>query len=520
MKNVSDLTKNELISMLEKANETIKTLNEKIEKLSLLLAMDKARTFKTKQETIDKEEQTLFNYNETELNSDITLQQAISEKQDSKPRKAKSRNHVDIDFERFVTQTIIHDPKATQEGLFKDISEDIIYKAHVNVDIKVTKHIYKTVKNTTTGELLTETRDHAFNNSIATPSLVSYVANEKYLMGMPLYRQESAFLSTGFPLSRVDLSNFLMKGAAILYPFYEYLKHLLIFNEKRVLHADETTLKVIHVGDKKKKDKCYMWLYTTSMNDKPIYLYEYQYSRSGVWPREFLKDFKGYLVVDDYPGYNHIPNVTVQKCFAHARRKFFDIYKANKDPKIKEIIKMIDDIFELEKNFRKEKLDAKQIKDERNSVAYLSVLEAYFTHLESLNYSPTSVTGKAVLYSLKNKQGLTTFLSDGNIPLDNNLAERGIKPFVINRKNFLFSNTETGARASSMYMSIIQSAKACGLDTNKYLEYLFEHLYKINLYESDFEDQEILQEKFKQMEHLLPWNNEIKNQFKMKEASR
>lgn len=122
MKNVSDLTKNELISMLEKANETIKTLNEKIEKLSLLLAMDKARTFKTKQETIDKEEQTLFNYNETELNSDITLQQAISEKQDSKPRKAKSRNHVDIDFERFVTQTIIHDPKATQEGLFKDIS--------------------------------------------------------------------------------------------------------------------------------------------------------------------------------------------------------------------------------------------------------------------------------------------------------------------------------------------------------------------------------------------------------------
>ncbi len=121
---------------------------------------------------------------------------------------------------------------------------------------------------------------------------------------------------------------------------------------------------------------------------------------------------------------------------------------------------------------------------------------------------------------MKNKQGLMTYLNDGNIPIDNNLAERGIKPFVINRKNFLFSNTEKGAQASGIYMSIIQTAKTCGLDTNKYLEYLFENLYKINLNESDFKDKEILEAKFKSMEHLLPWHDKIKEQFKMKEASR
>ena len=104
--------------------------------------------------------------------------------------------------------------------------------------------------------------------------------------------------------------------------------------------------------------------------------------------------------------------------------------------------------------------------------------------------------------------------------MDNNIAERGIKPFVINRKNFLFSNTEKGARASSIYMSIIQTAKTNGLDTNKYLEYLFENLYKITLYESDLMDDEKLQAKFKMMEHLLPWHDDINVKFKMKEASR
>ncbi|CCV65554.1 Transposase, putative fragment [Paracholeplasma brassicae] len=131
-----------------------------------------------------------------------------------------------------------------------------------------------------------------------------------------------------------------------------------------------------------------------------------------------------------------------------------------------------------------------------------------------------SVTGKAVSCSLKNKVELMTYLSDGHIPIDNNLDERGIKPFVINRKNFLFSNTEKGAEASSMYMSIIQTAKTNGLDTNKYLAYLFENLYKIQIFESDYQDPVKLDDKFKIMAHLLPWDDNIKTQFKMKETSR
>jgi hypothetical protein len=521
MDKYSSLSREKLIDIVIENDHTIQELKEKVDQLSLLLAMGKARTFGKKSESIDQEEINLFNYNEAENLSTTTLEAEIKDIKDKPARKPKSKNHEQIDLEKFVTKTITHSPVEDDEiANYDRISQDVIYKAHVNVSIEVTKHIYETVKHKETNRLVSVQRDFPFNNSIATPSLVSYVANEKYAMGTPLYRQESAFLSMGFPLSRVDLSNYIIKGAAMLYPFYEYLKYLLIHNQLKILHADETTLKVIHVGDKDPKEKCYMWLYTTAQHDLPIYIYEYRYSRAGQWPRDFLRDFKGTLVCDDYAGYNHIPGVVLQKCFVHARRKFFDIYKANKDPKIKTIIDMTDAIFDDERMFKERKLTPDDIRQARNEPSHLAKLNGYFDHLESLNHSPSSVTGKATQYSLKNKQQLMTYLNDGNIPIDNNLAERGIKPFVINRKNFLFSNTEKGARASSIFMSVIQTAKTNGLDTMKYLEYLLEHMYKITLLDNDFKDQNKLVEKFKEMDRFLPWNPEIQAKFKVKEVAR
>lgn len=290
---------------------------------------------------------------------------------------------------------------------------------------------------------------------------------------------------------------------------------MLINNERKVIHADETTLKVINVGTKAKRDKSYIWMYATSKFDNPIYIYEYRYSRAGKWPREFLRDYRGFLVVDDYPGYNHIPNVEIQKCFVHARRKFTDIYKANKDPNILVIIDLADKIFKAERRFREQNLSADQIYQLRNEQNYLDLLDGYFSHLENTHYSPNSVTGKAVNYSLKIKLELMTYLRNGNIPLDNNLAERGIKPFVNNKKNFLFSNSEKGADAPSILMSIIFTAKTNGLDTYKYLAYLMDEIYKLNLYSSNLKPEQL-----EKMDYLLPWNDKIKSKFKVKEVAR
>ncbi len=507
MKDINKLSYDELIKL-------VTSQAKEIEKLKLLIAMNNARTFSKKSEHIDKEEYNLFNYNDIELNATTTFRAEVEELETKKVKKRKSKNHESIDFESLVTETIVHEENNCNHDQSL-VSEDVTYKAEVKVDIKIIKYIFKTTKCSKCDVITTPKRDFVFNNSVATPSLVAYVANEKFSMGTPLFRQEQAFLSAGFPISRVNLSNYLMKGAALLNPFYEYLKYLLINNDLKVLHADETTLKVINVGDKDKRDKSYVWMYTTSAKDNPIYIYEYRYDRRGVWPVNFLKDFKGYLVVDDYKGYNNIPNVKLQKCFVHARRKFTDIYKANKDPKIKDIITLIDNIFEAERQFKTSNLSANEIKEKRNNKEYLELVNAYFNHLENTNYSPNSITGKAVNYSLEIKKELLTYLSDGNIPIDNNLAERGIKPFVINRKNFLFSNTETGARASTNLMSIIFTAKTNGLYPEKYLEYLFEELHKLNLYQDKLSLEDMLK-----MEYLLPWNEKIKSMFKVKEVAR
>lgn len=509
-----EMSYNELANLVTSLQKEVNTLKKENEHLKLVIAMKNARTFKPKGESIDKEELSLFNYNEVEALASTTLDQESKALATKKTRKTKSKNHEGIDFESLVTETVTH-ADSTCDHESQLISEDVTYKAEIKMDIKIVKHIFKTTKCEICNKVNTPIRDFPFNNSIATPSLISYIANEKFFMGTPLYRQEQAFLNAGFPISRVNLSNYLIKAAALMTPMYTYLKHLLIHNEKRVLHADETTLKVINVGHKPVRDKSYVWMYATSKHDHPIYIYEYRYSRAGAWPREFLKDYKGYLVVDDYPGYHHIPNVVLQKCFVHARRKFTDIYKANKDPNVLVMIDLADRIFEAERSFRENDLSPKEIYVARNDENYLSLLDVYFSHLEHTNYSPNSITGKAVNYSLKLKNELMTYLRDGHIPLDNNLAERGIKPFVINRKNFLFSNTEKGARASTILMSIIFTAKTNGLDTYKYLAYLMDEIYKLNLYSTDLK-----LEQLDQMNHLLPWNEEMIHKFKVKEVAR
>jgi hypothetical protein len=187
MDRYKDLSREKLIDIVIENDHTIQELKEKVEKLSLLLAMGKARTFTKKSESIDPEETNLFNYNEAENLSTTTLEVEIKDIKARPARKPKSKNHEQIDLEQFVTQTITHSPVEDGDiANYDRISQDVIYKAHVNVSIEVTKHIYETVKDKETNQLVSVQRDFPFNNSIATPSLVAYVANEKYAMGTPL----------------------------------------------------------------------------------------------------------------------------------------------------------------------------------------------------------------------------------------------------------------------------------------------------------------------------------------------
>ena len=316
------------------------------------------------------------------------------------------------------------------------------------------------------------------NDSFLTPSLGAYIVNSKYNYALPLNRLETIMEQLGAPLTRQQICNYSIDVAEKLEPIYERLKYHLIHKNVGVLHADETTLRVL---ENKDRLKSYMWLYASTLYDHQIYIYEYQHSREAKHPKEFLKDYKGYLVCDDYPGYESIPNVVVARCWFHAKKRFSELVKTltNDQRVISQAAKielMISNMFHVEDTQCREKeFTPDQIQKARQK--YLKpLMDEYFTYLEEIypKTDPKSALGKAIHYSLNLKVDLQRCLEDGHIELTNNLSERSIKPFVILRKNCLFANTENGAEVSALLMSIVQTAKMNGIKPDEYIKYVLE----------------------------------------------
>jgi transposase len=333
--------------------------------------------------------------------------------------------------------------------------------------------------------------------SFATPSLLSQIITSKYQYGLPLYRQENLFKEYGIPLSRQTMSSWLLKCADLLKPLYDKLHQILLL--QGVIQADETTLKVIESD----KAKCYMWLYCTG-TDSPgnnyseipnIVLYDFHESRASQCAITFLQGHSGYLQVDGYQGYEST-QATLAGCWAHARRKFkeADIVQGKGKPKAGKAtwaISHIKKLYRIEALIKDKTPVEKQVYRTEHATP---LLEEYKTWLDKsiLQVPPKSALGKALAYSLNQWPKLTRYLEDGHLNIDNNRAERAIKPFVIGRKNWLFSNTTSGANASSILYSIVETAKANNLVPFDYIHYLLKALSE--------RDQQA------ELEDLLPWN--------------
>lgn len=313
--------------------------------------------------------------------------------------------------------------------------------------------------------------------SFASPEAVAQLMTQKFVLGVPLNRQEQEWKRNGILLSRQTMSNWLLKSTEDwLKPVYVKLHELL--RRREVLHADETTLQVLHEPGKSAQSKSYMWLYRTGSDaEMPIVLYDYQSDRRGKHPKEFLHGFKGYLHTDGYAGYrSELPeDVIIVGCWAHARRKFDEALKglAEKDRTGSLALKgkqYCDKLFRIERALKD--LPSEKRLEERRKQAK-PVLDAFLAWLKCANPVPKSGTGKAVYYTLEQWKYLERYLLDGRLEISNNRAERSIKPFVIDRKNFLFSNTARGAGGSAVMFSMIQTALENGLNPFVWLTYLF-----------------------------------------------
>ena len=323
----------------------------------------------------------------------------------------------------------------------------------------------------------------------ATATLLSQIITSKYQYALPLYRQESLFKQYGIELSRKTMADWMLKCADLFKPLYARLQEILL--QQEVIQADETTLKVINED----KVKSYMWLYCTG-TDSPskspipnIVLYDYQSGRAGQCAIDYLDGFTGYLQVDGYAGYEKT-SATLVGCWAHARRKFIEAQTAQpkgKTGKADMALSMIQKLYRLEISLKDKSAQEKyQLRQEKAK----PLLEKFYQWLAKANVVTKSVLGKAIGYCQNQWHKLIRYIEDGNLTIDNNRAERAVKPFVIGRKNWLFSNTANGAKASAMLYSIIETAKANGLIPFDYIAHCLEQLSR--------EPSDI--------DSLLPWN--------------
>lgn len=320
--------------------------------------------------------------------------------------------------------------------------------------------------------------------SIASPGLLAYVATAKYVDALPLYRQEEILKRAGIELSRATLANWMMKLGELVLPLINLLRDSVL--EYGIVQMDETTVQVLKEKNKAASSKSYMWVQRGGPPDKPVILFDYDASRSGTVPVRLLEGYQGYLQCDGYEGYGAIAKrdgVTLVGCWAHARRKFDEAIKAQgKKGKGKaKAGRATKGLSFIQKLYRIEKLAGECSAEERyrlrqeQAVPLLDEIRAWLD--KSLpEVPPQSAVGKAINYLYNQWPKLVRYVEDGHLAIDNNAAERTIRPFVIGRNNWIFSDTVGGAEASARLYSLILTAKENGHEPYRYLCHVFKEL--------------------------------------------
>jgi transposase len=315
--------------------------------------------------------------------------------------------------------------------------------------------------------------------SIATASLLVYVLVSKFCDALPFYRQEKIFRRIGIDIPRATMCRWALEVGRKCEPLIE-----LMHREIRagpLIQMDETTVQVMNEVGRKNTAKSYMWVIRGGPADHPILLYQYHPSRSAEIPLAYLKDYEGYLHTDGYAGYDDAgrqPGIVHVGCWAHVRRKFIDAQKPSKKAGSAEAaISRIAKLYEIENRLRALKLSDEEFVSRRKEEVE-PLLKGFHSWLGNkiLQVPPSSLIGKAVGYALRQWGKLEKYLEQAYLTPDTNLVENKIRPFVLGRKNWLFSGSPQGAFASASLFSLIESAKANALEPNLYLRYIFEKL--------------------------------------------
>ncbi|MBF0429277.1 MAG: IS66 family transposase [Magnetococcales bacterium] len=314
--------------------------------------------------------------------------------------------------------------------------------------------------------------------ALASARILAFVATSKYADALPLYRQEGIFKRYGLDLSRTTLANWMIQSGKLVQPLINLIRDRML--EYGVIQMDETTVQVLKEPERLTKNKSFMWVQRGGPPTERIILFDYDSSRGSAVPIGLLAGYHGWLQTDGYDGYLAIgamPGVEHFGCWAHVRRKFVEaVIAAGKGGKLSNAqqgVGLIASLYAIEKRIRGDSPQQRWEVRQREVPPIFQKIREWKDEL-SLKVLPSSATGRALAYLHGQWDRLIRYIEDGRLEIDNNGAENAIRPFVVGRKNWLFSNSVRGAEASANLYSLIETAKANGLEPFAYLCHVFE----------------------------------------------
>jgi transposase len=350
--------------------------------------------------------------------------------------------------------------------------------------------------------------------SIATPSLVAAVMNAKYVNGVPLYRQSQEFRRYDLNLTDKTMANWMIRCSEVyLYPIYERMKQELL--KGHYSHCDETRIQVLDEPDQKAETQNWMWVYMTDeLSESPLMvLFQYERTRGGYHPANFLENYHGYLTTDGYQPYHNLPdNIIVTGCMAHSRRRFDKCLTALKKDFTKEQLKgtiayealsRIAILYKMEETLAGKSPEERHLERQRQVAPVLDALFEWLHTMKTPDLDHKSLLGDAILYTLGQEKYLRRYIEDGHLAIDNNACERSLKTFACGRRAWLFAKSIYGAEASAVIYSITETAKLNGLRPYSYLTYLLETM-KNHQADTNYDF----------IDTLLPWSKELPEECK------
>lgn len=471
---------------------TIESKDHLIEILKEALILEAHRKFAKASESLRSLQSELFN--EAEFES--VLEPEIEDTDDggveipAHTRKRGGRKALPAELPRIeVVYDLSDDEKVCDQGhALKQISEKTSEQLDIiPMKIQVIRHIRKQYAcPCCEGVLkLASKPKQPIEKSQASSGLLAYIAVSKYADSLPLYRQSTILSRFDVDINRSTLANWMIKCGELIQPLINCFDEQIL--SQPVIHMDETPVQVLNEKGKSAESKSYMWVRHAGPPEQRITLFDYDPSRSGAVPRRLLAGYSGALMLDGYEGYAPVcreQGLTRLGCWVHARRKFVDVSKASKkkNSQAAYAIKLIAKLYVIEKTNKDANAEDRYQARIENAKPIIDKLRQWLDETKP-KVPPKSLLGKALQYLDNQWPRLIAYLEDGQYPIDNNPVENAIRPFAIGRKNWLFSASVNGAKASANLYSLIETAKANDLEPYAYLKRVFTELPNAQSYD-------------------------------------